>query len=271
MSDLAFVTTCRDRLGHLKASLPTFLAQPGVDCVVVDYDCPQQTAAWVAANHPQVKVVRAHDKPLFEISRARNMGAEATDATWLCFVDADNRLARDFAQQVRPLLVRGAFYRPHPQAIDGSGICIVHAEDFRAIGGYDAVMQGYGMDDLDLYMRLKIAGVREAAFPGELIEVVRHGVELRVVHYEVKSVRLNAALNQLYCQAKWDLMRLKGPMTEPMRTRLYRQVSRDVLRAREQGQDLTFRVGVDVQRTNIKTPLSTFLVYELVLTGPAAI
>jgi len=274
MTDLCFVTTCRSRLAHLKEALPTFLAQPGTSTVVVDYDCPEGAADWIEANHPEVKTVRVTDRPHFEIARARNLGAEVADAEWLCFVDADNRLAPGFVEAVRPLLKRGELLRPHPQSIDGAGICICHSEDFRAIGGYDAVMQGYGMDDRDLYMRLAMIGVKQAPFPGELIKVVRHDVAMRVSNYAVKNVRLNAALNQLYCSVKWDIARLQGKqavgqMAEAQRVKLYAQVSEAVLQAYAAGQDLTFRVGAGEQRTNLQTELKTTLEYHLRLTQRA--
>lgn len=269
MTDLCFITTCRGRLAHLKDALPTFIAQPGAGTVVVDYDCPDGTADWVAANHPQVTVVRVHDKPHFEIARARNLGVQAANAQWLCFVDADNRLAPDFADRVRPLLQRGFFYRPSPRSIDASGMCICHMEDFRAIGGYDAVLQGYGEEDVDLYRRLDMLGVKLAPFPGELLQIAAHDVGLRTQNYTVKSVRLNAALNQLYCNVKLDIARLKGlsHIPEDRRARLYAQVSEGVLKAYAAGQDLTFRIAVAQQRTNLKTELTTALEYHLRLTA----
>lgn len=44
---LTFVTTCRGRLAHLRRSLPTFVAQPDAEVVVVDYDCPERSGEWV--------------------------------------------------------------------------------------------------------------------------------------------------------------------------------------------------------------------------------
>src|SRR6266404_326707 len=110
MPEICFITTCRGRLPHLQQSLPTFVAQPGTSCVVVDYDCPQGTAAWVQQAYPQVTVVQATDQPRFELSKARNLSAQAAGAPWLCFVDADVQLSPHFAAAVSPLLQTGFYY-----------------------------------------------------------------------------------------------------------------------------------------------------------------
>ena len=39
----SIVTTCKGRLGNLKQSLPTFVAEAAAEVVVVDYDCPEGT------------------------------------------------------------------------------------------------------------------------------------------------------------------------------------------------------------------------------------
>src|SRR5438552_12695799 len=187
MSELCFITTCRGRLASLKESLPTIVAQANSSCVVVDYDCPQGTAAWVHKNFPQVRVVRATDCPRFELSRARNLGAEAADAPWLCFVDVDVRLAPDFAATVTPLLEQRCFYHPDPRPTELWGFCICHRDDFQRVEGYDDVLQGWGEEDRDFYTRLKMIGARVRTFPGELLTPLPHEPAARVQHYDQKN------------------------------------------------------------------------------------
>ncbi|MBM4221050.1 MAG: hypothetical protein FJ170_03775, partial [Gammaproteobacteria bacterium] len=74
---LSFITTCKGRLQHLMQTLPKMAAQPGTETIVVDYDCPDNSGDWVAANFPAVRVVRVKDQPIFVASRARNLGAAA--------------------------------------------------------------------------------------------------------------------------------------------------------------------------------------------------
>ena len=77
MPRLSIVTTCKGRLHHLRESLPTFLAQPDCETIVVDFDCPDRTAEVVAREFPAARLVALKDEPHFDIDRARNAGAKA--------------------------------------------------------------------------------------------------------------------------------------------------------------------------------------------------
>src|SRR5665648_31901 len=93
MPTFSLVTTCKDRLDHLKQSLPSMISQGFHEVIVVDYDCPQGTSRWISANLPSVIVVEVENEPLFNISKARNVGAARSSGDVLCFVDADVVLA----------------------------------------------------------------------------------------------------------------------------------------------------------------------------------
>ncbi len=264
MSDLCFITTCRGRLATLKQSLPTFVAQPNTSCVVVDYDCPQGTAAWVKKHFPQVRVVHVTDSPQFELSRARNLGAAAADASWLCLVDADVRLAPDFAKAVMPLLEPRYFYQGEPRARELWGTCVVHRDDFRRIEGYDEVLQGWGAEDGDLYARLKMIGCRLRTFPGELLAAVPHDESARVQYYEVKNYWLNCAANRVYCRAKYDLMLLKqGNLPHQMRAKLYDKLYHATLEAHADGEPLEIGIPLYEFDTEVCGPLEARLHYRL--------
>jgi predicted glycosyltransferase involved in capsule biosynthesis len=187
MPFLTFITTCRSRLSHLQQSLPTFVAQADAAWVVVDYDCPERSGDWVEQGFPEVKVVRATDRPRFELSRARNLGAAVAESPWLCFIDADVLLAPDFAAQVRPVLAPGHYYQAKPRMIETWGTSICARDDFERVGGYDEVLQGWGKDDDDFYGRLVLAGVSYATFPGELISAISHDDSERVASYDVRT------------------------------------------------------------------------------------
>ena len=65
---LRVITTCKGRLEHLKQTLPRWLAEPNVFVTVVDYDCPDGTAAWVKENYPEVEVIHVKNRPKFNLS-----------------------------------------------------------------------------------------------------------------------------------------------------------------------------------------------------------
>jgi hypothetical protein len=265
MSDLCFITTCRGRLANLKQSLPTFAAQSGTSCVVVDYDCPEGTADWVEASFPRVKVVRATNRPRFELSRARNLGAEAADAPWLCFIDADICLAPHFSSVVLPLLEPGNYYRTtEPRPTDLWGQCICHRDHFQRIEGYDEVLQGWGGDDGDFYRRLEMAGARYRTFPSELLYFLPHSNASRVEHYDLKDQWLNATANRIYCHIKWDLMKLKQ-RNLPLETRagMYEKLRHQILAAHADGEPLEMSIPVYREDTWCCGPLDARIVYRL--------
>jgi hypothetical protein len=245
VEQLCFITTCRGRLDHLKRALPTFVDQPGTSCVVVDYDCPQDTAGWVTAHHPNVYVVRQADRPQFEMARARNLGAGATRAQWLCFIDADTLLAPGFSTAVLPLLKRGHYYRPWPRTTEATGLCICHRDDFQRIEGYDSALQNYGMDDNDFYFRLDEDGAKSATFPGGLVSMIAHSHDMRMTNFALKDRRLSISINQIYCAAKWDLMRARRANV-PLAARidLYRGIAKAVMEAHQQGKPVEFSVPI---------------------------
>jgi hypothetical protein len=64
MTSVAIITTCKGRLAFLKQTLPLMVAT-GFPVTVVDYDCPEGTGDWVAANFPDVNLVRVKDRSFF--------------------------------------------------------------------------------------------------------------------------------------------------------------------------------------------------------------
>jgi hypothetical protein len=250
----SIITTCKGRLAHLKQSLPRMALQAGAEVIVVDYDCPDGAAAWVTAYFPDVRALRADHAPVFNIARARNLGAAAARGRWLCFVDADILLDAAFTAEAQPLLQAGAFHtiaHPQPAAL-GSVICA--RDDFAAIGGYDEVMQGYGAEDRDLYLRLAARGCRREQLPGNLLQTLTHDREDSVRHYKIKDHRLNQRINATYVQIKQDLTRQFGDgfLTADTRQTIYAEIQRAFQQAAQAGQaasrvDITLPAALDVR------------------------
>ncbi len=103
---ITFVVPCKGRLEQLKMSLPRLVAQQNSSVTVVDSDCPDGTAAWVGANFPTVKIVRVNDEGIFNLGRSRNKGFETAFTKWICFIDVDVVLKKDFVTYLAPLLSR---------------------------------------------------------------------------------------------------------------------------------------------------------------------
>ncbi len=224
MPRLTAITTCKGRLEHLKQTLPALMASPELEVVVVDYDCPDGAGAWVRATWPDARVVAVADRPIFNRSEAKNLGAAAATGDWLFFVDADVRISEAFAHDVRARLQPGVFLLADPRPGDLWGALIVARDDFAACEGYDEAMAGYGSEDVDLISRLMIAGVQEASFPSRNFGVIPHDAALRTRFHDLADVALSASINGFYRTAKNDLLRQGVTIDLEGRRKLYAEV-----------------------------------------------
>lgn len=220
MPAFSIVTTCRGRLDHLRQSLPRMLAQADAEVIVVDYDCPQGTADWVRENHPTARCVRARDPLGFSAAIARNLGAAQANASWLLFVDADTLLHEDFCKSVGPLLKSGFFFLSSRTSIENYGTFICEKASFRTVAGFDEQFRGWGGEDEDLYLRLRESGLAAATYPGELIDTIHHGNDLRGFSHYAEKLRAHRQ-HVLYIQAKIDLRRLGIAPDQALCEKLY--------------------------------------------------
>jgi len=239
---LSFVVGCKGRLAHLKQTLPALVAQKNAEIIVVDYDCPDQTAAWVEASYPSVRVVREYDQPHFCLARCRNVGLAAAKNEWVCFIDADILIGDDFADRLFPHLVSGTYGRfstdkDSPFLMDQYnlfGTIIVERSVAKQIGGYDEAFKSWGGEDLDFYARLKSAGTVGRSLNHELIQqVIGHSDDLRMKYYPDTSLQVSETASTLYRLAKHHLMRDEplSPKNQEWRERLYSAAEQTVQRA----------------------------------------
>jgi glycosyltransferase involved in cell wall biosynthesis len=227
------ITACKGRLEHLRSSLPKMLAQGAHEVIVVDYSCPEGTGEFVAANLPSARVVSVPGEEHFSNWKARNAGAGAATSDVLLFVDADtiladgaiDRLAADF-----PLRTYGFFDSKTSRAFNEKGprlaanqlkgFHVIPTAAFRRAGGYDEVLEGYAAGaDTDLEERLQLIGLGRHALESTLIDsVIQHDAASRTQHHAY-PVRTSYAAGLLYRAAKRALLRARGKVELPLRTR----------------------------------------------------
>lgn len=227
----SIVTTCKGRLANLQQTLPTFLAQTGAEVVVVDYDCPDGTGRYLAAHHPQVRVVSVADKPKFNSSHARNLGAAEATGDYLIFLDADMMIADGFVDFLAENM-KGRSFGTFGGGVANSarGGCVVERALFNAAGGYDEVLEGYGGEDLDLYARLRFMRARHVNLPAEyIVTVIEQDQETRE-KYRGPNARKQFLRGMAYQLAKDTIMRVtdKPKLNEELRRLLYGAVDRQL-------------------------------------------
>jgi glycosyltransferase involved in cell wall biosynthesis len=243
---ISFITTSKGRLSSLRQSLPRMLAQPRAEVIVVDYDCPESSGDWVAAQYPAARVVRIRDRPVFNAARARNLGGRAARGQWFCFMDAEGLLIGDFVEQLLPLLRDGAFFTTSGMQREAFGTVVCRGSDYLAVDGYDEVLEGWGTEDRDFYIRLNMLGRSRQTLPEAWVTAIGHGDDLRVQYHEMKDLWLGQRINAMYAQIKHDLARQLDKIIVPLEVRraVYEEVRRTLRRAAESGQ---YPAGVEIR------------------------
>jgi glycosyltransferase involved in cell wall biosynthesis len=166
---LTAVVTCKKRLHHLKQTLPLLCNCKGLDVVVVDYGCPDESAKWIRQNFPGVHVVEVSDDPGFSASRARNFGAAASKTPWLVFIDADVKVNGPLLEWAEHNLDESSFYLTSFPESDLMGTFFCPKESFVKVEGYDECFRGWGGEDNDLYYRLRRIGLTEKRYSQALL------------------------------------------------------------------------------------------------------
>lgn len=242
MTSIAFVTTCRNRLHHIRQTLPVIAGSEANEVILVDYGCPDNSGDWVEANHPSVKVVRITDDPVFCTSRARNIGAAAASSEWLVMIDGDVLIQPEWLNWMQENLQAGAFYRAAPisegkRDPETYGTVICRREDFAAVEGYDEVFRGWGGEDDDFYSRLAGQGIVQSEYPSKFVSAIHHGNDERAGWDGMSGVEDKALLNHFYRMVKLQAILASGgrPLSLANRQSLMDATRKSLARWAEEG------------------------------------
>jgi len=267
---MSIVTPCKNRLAHLQQTLPLMRKVEFAEVIVVDYGCEQGTGEWIAANYPDVRVIRVTDDPVFHVSRARNIGGAHAVADALCFIDADTFVIGDLSDWATRNLKKGWFFVIPDIGVSTAGFLLCQKADFLNVGGYDEALRGWAPEDMDLYERLEISGVKKGHVPSAMFSSIDHGDELRQFGATVGAFqdRQKAfALGAFYRIVKRDLRKLtdKEPELE-FRKQLFDQIKRLDQLAEQEGRpsfNLLVNLGPrDLRPTNCACSTSLEYRYE---------
>ncbi len=202
------LSTCKGRLDNLKEALPTWKANNNVTITVLDADCPNGTQQWLREHHPDVNCHKIHDYPVFQMSHAKNVVSQYAPKGWWLFIDSDIKLTPDACDQYRKIAAKGVYatFKP-PQKYGLTGSFLVHSDDFEKTNGFSTLYHGWGVEDIDMYFRLRCAGVHSKNLPSGFATVIPHGDELRVefqIHKnKEKQHNINKAIFRKEAWKEW--------------------------------------------------------------------
>jgi len=211
MKRIWFTIPCKGRLAFLRESLPGVLALQGAACCLVDYDCPEACGSWAERTFPEMvasgrlAVERVRDRPFFNKAAAHNAGAKRAiqaGADHLVFLDADTLVAPEFLHTLAPALNPHQFWIAARRA-DGLddrdlyGFLIVPSPAFQALGGFDERYEGWGVEDLDMRLQLRlILPLIVGEVPLTLLRGMQHDDSLRTQFYDQKDLMASDLANQ---------------------------------------------------------------------------
>lgn len=174
---ISLVTCCRNRNANLIRALPSWLAQPLVEIVIVDWTSDTPVADSLASagiTDPRIAVRRVEGEERWILSHAFNLGFRLARCATLLKADADIVLAPGFLD-LNPLpegqFVAGNWRTALPGQEFVNGFFLIARADLAAVNGFNEYVTTYGWDDDDLYHRLLAEGMtRRDVSPGS----VRH-------------------------------------------------------------------------------------------------
>jgi glycosyltransferase involved in cell wall biosynthesis len=204
---IAFCVTCKNRLEHLKQTLPKNLADNAscsdVVFVVLDYNSQDDLLEYLKTFKREIDsgrlVVYSFREPgPFRMAHAKNMshrlGFQCHDADVLVNLDADNYTTAGFADYIREqfsLCAPDSMFLWSRMIKDGpdrlprgiSGRIAVTKHAFLKAGGYDERFNTWSPDDKDFNLRLRCLGYTPVEIENRFLDAVLHNDKLRFREY----------------------------------------------------------------------------------------
>jgi hypothetical protein len=206
---IAFATTCKGRVPHVKQTLPQNLADNAIGkFILVDYGGDDELQSYVRESHMtdiesgRLVYYRYPYDGSFRMAHAKNMAhrcAMMEGAEILVNLDADNLTGTGFDQYVKDLFDQGQYDRAmfgHPNCFlwarmihNGqmkrgvSGRIAMTARSFLLAGGYDERFEAWGPDDKDMNMRLQRFGLVPVEIESKYLDALLHRDKLRFREY----------------------------------------------------------------------------------------
>ena len=200
---VAFCITCKNRVQHLRQTLPQNLADnadyPNARFILLDYASPDDLLEYLKANFRQaieagrLIVYSLRDSGPFRMAHAKNMAHRLgmrEQGRILVNLDADNftgpgfasYLAQQFEAEGSGIFLWAKMVRGE-MARGISGRIAVTAEAFTKSGGYDEQFHTWSPDDKDFNLRLQRLGYRSVEIQPQFLNAVLHNDKMRFKDY----------------------------------------------------------------------------------------
>ncbi|HVZ45610.1 MAG TPA: glycosyltransferase [Ramlibacter sp.] len=221
---VSFCITCKDRLLHLRETLPRNLAwhedDPDVEFVILNYNSGDELQGWVRqtcarqlASGRLVHFFNAEPAE-FRASHAKNQAFRLARGAILCNLDADNFTGPGFAAYVRSqlhtldFLSGGVIEGNRVVATNVRGVegrNVVPRELFWSFGGFDEDFSSWGYEDSNLSERMMAVGLAGRTIAGDYLSCIDHGDDLRTRFFRNKVTGRNTGRAFGSCKDNYDI------------------------------------------------------------------
>src|SRR5215471_17913060 len=204
---LSIVCGCMNRQHMLERALPSWLAAPEVDeVVVVDWSSSTpviETTQRFADR--RIKVVRVLGRQRWIAAQSHNLGVRMASGEILLRLDSDYLLGRDFFG--RHPLSDQSFYCGNwrRSRVENerhlTGALYVLRDHVLRVNGYNERIVTYGYEDDDLFERLHRAGLTREDVDYDTLHHIPHPDALRVKHQPITDVEREILSNRRLAHA----------------------------------------------------------------------
>ena len=198
---VAITTGSMNRLEPLRRALPTWLALPEVDdIIIVDWgSSPPLSQSLRDFTDPRLRIVRVTDQRHWHHAKCHNLEIRlALSADLLLRLDNDTLMRRDFFLR-HPYRERSFYavnWRCVPPEVDDkrnlAGTIFAPPRDLMRVNGYNERITTYGREDDDLYARLTIEGYRWHGIDIETLDHIPHTDQARIENLDLGAPELHA-------------------------------------------------------------------------------
>ncbi len=178
MECFTIITTVKGRLKDLSQTIEVLIKHQliyGFKILVVDYDCPDNSAAYLKnrfSDNDKLIVVKLSNMPEFNKSHALNIGigiSKSINTKYNIIIDADTLITEDIFTWLNDRMMLDNFIiGPKEEDLTGFICYPTHIDIF-----YDEEFKGWGLEDIDFRLRL----------------LDEHNLKVMQLHYGLKSLK----------------------------------------------------------------------------------
>jgi GR25 family glycosyltransferase involved in LPS biosynthesis len=177
---ISFLTSSMNRCNHLKQTLTknidTLNQIDGLnyEYILLNFNSTDDTHNWSLQqsfyNNSNFKYIHTNKYKFFNMSISKNILGKTAEGEVLCWVDADNILSEQYITDLievyssKKNIFTFVDYHENKKGLTGRISCKLI--DFYEVGGYDESFDGWGYEDVDFRLRLKLVGLTEVECGG---------------------------------------------------------------------------------------------------------